>query len=164
MQMAAEAAWPVRLLDDYPDDEERAAVVDRLVSAVRGDGVTLPGVVETPLYVYLRWGLGDVDPAGAPAAAARVAAGAWRAATGAGVAPVQVSTYPADTGLVPAALDLVGVGQVGEMLGVSRQRASQLAARLPVVGYPSGAPVFVRRAVELVTAGWNRSPGRPSRG
>lgn len=52
------------------------------------------------------------------------------------------------------------------MLGVSRQRASELARSAtfpPAVAELKAGPVFVRPAVERFVEGWSRRPGRPAR-
>lgn len=66
----------------------------------------------------------------------------------------------------PAIPQLVGVAEVAELLGVSRQRASQLHRErrpgfpVPVVELASG-PVWTRAGVVEFVRGWDRRPGRP---
>lgn len=59
---------------------------------------------------------------------------------------------------------LVGVSEVGDLLGVSRQRASELARTadfpLPVASLASG-PVWLEPAVLRFAKSWTRRPGRP---
>ncbi|HEX8519911.1 MAG TPA: hypothetical protein VF667_10000 [Pseudonocardia sp.] len=69
--------------------------------------------------------------------------------------------------LRPDGPELLAAGDVGEVLGVSRQRVHQLAtenARFPApyVRLSSG-PVWARPAVEHFAAHWDRRPGRPTR-
>jgi predicted DNA-binding transcriptional regulator AlpA len=59
--------------------------------------------------------------------------------------------------------DLVTAVDVAEMLGVSRQRVHQLAARedFPDPLLHLGGPIWVRPAVEAFAARWDRRGGRP---
>jgi hypothetical protein len=61
--------------------------------------------------------------------------------------------------------DLVGYMQIGDMLGVSKQRAGQVAemAGFPTPVVPSGVrgPLYPRTAVARFIAEWERKPGRP---
>lgn len=63
----------------------------------------------------------------------------------------------------PTLPELVGVGEVAELLGVSRQRASGLA-RSPSFPRPlaelKAGPVWARMAVERFAEQWQRKPGR----
>jgi Phage integrase, N-terminal SAM-like domain len=62
--------------------------------------------------------------------------------------------------------ELVGVTELADLAGVSRQRASILARRSgfpePVAELASG-PVWERRQVERFLADWSRRPGRPAK-
>ena len=151
--MHAEVAWARP--DDLTDED-----LERLGSGLPGFPVT----IDSGLYVYLRFEVGDVRAIDAPNVAVGLAMRAYSKAFGAAVEPVQIATYPADPGLIPGPLDLVGTVDVAGILGVSKQRAAQLADRLPApIGRPAGGTVWVRRAVELVVATWDRRPGgRPA--
>jgi prophage regulatory protein len=67
-------------------------------------------------------------------------------------------------GAVPRELDLVTLADFGQMAGVSRQRAWQLASRedfpKPAAVLGTGR-VWRRRDLERWIEGWDRSPGRP---
>jgi len=57
---------------------------------------------------------------------------------------------------------LVGVAEVAEMLGVTRQRVGQLRGRLPEpLATLRAGPVWERSAIEEFETAWVRSPGRP---
>ncbi len=66
----------------------------------------------------------------------------------------------------PLVPELVGVSEVAELLGVSRQRASDLQNRHgfpdPVAILASG-PVWMRKQLNSFTSTWDRKPGRPRR-
>lgn len=60
---------------------------------------------------------------------------------------------------------LVGLADVGRMLGVSRQRAAQLAERNdfpPEVARTANGPLFVEQHITAFEARWQRRPGRPT--
>lgn len=63
----------------------------------------------------------------------------------------------------PTLPELVGVGEVAELLGVTRQRASALARSrgfpAPLVTLRSG-PVWTRPSVDRFVRSWHRRPGR----
>lgn len=69
--------------------------------------------------------------------------------------------------LRPDTPELLAAGDVGELLGVSRQRVHQLAtenARFPASYLRlSSGPVWTRPAIEHFAAHWDRRPGRPAR-
>jgi hypothetical protein len=64
----------------------------------------------------------------------------------------------------PNTPDLVGIAELAELVGVTRQRASALARRPgfpePLAELASG-PVWDLRMVERFVRGWSRKPGRP---
>ncbi|MFL6127774.1 MAG: helix-turn-helix transcriptional regulator [Mycobacteriales bacterium] len=64
----------------------------------------------------------------------------------------------------PTLPELVGASEVGEMLGVSRQRVHQLREHAtfpaPLVEVAMG-PLWDARAVEAFARAWSRRPGRP---
>lgn len=64
----------------------------------------------------------------------------------------------------PAFPELVGITEIGAMLGVTRQRASSLQARpdfpAPVAQLASG-PVWRKADLSRFAASWERKPGRP---
>jgi hypothetical protein len=66
----------------------------------------------------------------------------------------------------PAFPELVGVGEIAELLGVTRQRASEVQTRAgfpaPVARLKSG-PVWTRASITRFVDGWIRRPGRPAR-
>ena len=61
---------------------------------------------------------------------------------------------------------LLGVAEVAEMLGVSKQRASELARQesfpRPVISLASG-PIWIEAAVSQFVDHWERRAGRPAR-
>ncbi len=63
------------------------------------------------------------------------------------------------------ALELVGVSEVAELLGVTRQRAHTLAAGptfpQPVARLAAG-PVWTRTSISHFLDSWERKPGRPA--
>jgi hypothetical protein len=65
---------------------------------------------------------------------------------------------------LPTLPELVGASEVGDMLGVSRQRVHQLrdhaAFPAPLVEVAMG-PLWDARAVEAFARAWSRRPGRP---
>lgn len=64
----------------------------------------------------------------------------------------------------PAIPELAGMSEVGDILGVSRQRAAQLAERdgfPPVVARLKSGPVFVADQIRAFDARWERTEGRP---
>jgi hypothetical protein len=65
---------------------------------------------------------------------------------------------------IPNYPEVVGVAEVAEMLGVSKQRVSELARskRFPSALYELAAgPVWVKPAIERFADAWERKPGRP---
>jgi len=64
----------------------------------------------------------------------------------------------------PAFPELVGVGEIAELLGVTRQRASEVQTRegfpAPVARLKSG-PVWTRASITTFVESWVRRPGRP---
>lgn len=66
----------------------------------------------------------------------------------------------------PARLDVVGVGEVAEILGVSRQRVAELGRDHPLfpteVASPGGRRIYTRSSITAFNEQWDRSPGRPS--
>jgi len=152
MKMRTEIAW--LRPDDLTDDQLEAL------------GAGLPGypsVIDGGYLIYLR---AEIDEAvehttDAVDVAADIAARASRRAWGALVDPVQISVHPAETGLVPAPLDIVGLADIAQDLGVSRQAVSQRTAQLPVpLGTTSSGPVWVRAAARAITSTWTSRPGR----
>lgn len=71
----------------------------------------------------------------------------------------------ADEALRPDTAELVGPGEVAELLGVSRQRVHQLSAQHPDFPAPYArlgiGSVWTRPAVEAFERRWSRKPGRP---
>lgn len=64
----------------------------------------------------------------------------------------------------PAPLDLVGIAEIAEMAGVTRQRAHQLSERPDFpqpVAEPRSGKVFTLGSVQRWLAGWERKTGRP---
>ena len=64
------------------------------------------------------------------------------------------------------ALDVIGFTEIGKLLGVSRQRAGQLAERddFPRPAVPARGrrgPQFSRTAIAQFAETWDRTPGRP---
>lgn len=66
--------------------------------------------------------------------------------------------------VAPSALDLVGVADIGEMAGVTRQRAQQWTEQPSFpkpVATPKSGPVFTRKSVEKWLEANPRRTGRP---
>ncbi|MFH8867126.1 hypothetical protein [Streptomyces griseus] len=66
----------------------------------------------------------------------------------------------------PSVPDLVGVSEIAEMLGVVRQRVTQLSQRSdfpPAVAHLKSGPVFVRDQVAAFERKWDRRGGRPAK-
>lgn len=67
----------------------------------------------------------------------------------------------------PALPALAGISEVAEILGVSRQRASELSGSTgfprPVTHLAAG-PVWLRSAIVSFGESWDRRPGRPRSG
>jgi hypothetical protein len=64
----------------------------------------------------------------------------------------------------PPIPELVGMSEVGDLLGVTRQRAGQLTERddfPPAVARLKSGPVFVAEQVRAFDARWDRTEGRP---
>lgn len=63
----------------------------------------------------------------------------------------------------PLMPELVGAGEIAEMLGVSKQRVAQLRDRadfpVPIAVLKAG-PVWTRDSLNQFLAGWSRKPGR----
>lgn len=151
--MHAEAAWT------RPDDLIDTQLDALAVALPAGPG--LSAVIDGGLLIYARYAVEDGGMAAVLDQALALARAAHERAFGAPADPVQLTIAPGDQGLIPGPMDLVGTTEIAGMLGVSRQRAAQLADRLPSpVGYPSGAPVWPRVAAALAVATWDRRPGR----
>jgi hypothetical protein len=60
--------------------------------------------------------------------------------------------------------ELVGVSEIGEMLGVTRQRAWELSRQrnfpAPIMQLAAG-PIWVATAIQHFADNWERKPGRP---
>lgn len=66
----------------------------------------------------------------------------------------------------PVLPELVGLTEIATILGVSRQRARELAARddFPSpVAQLGGSAVYVKSMIEAFSRYWTRKPGRPGR-
>jgi hypothetical protein len=150
MRYRAEVAWDRP--DDLTDDH-----LEQLGTGLPGYGI----VIDSGYLLYASYTVDADTLVQACESTLSAALNAYDRTFGHDADPIQLTLAPAEAGLVPGSLDLIGTTEVGALLGVSRQRAGQLADRLPLsVGTPSGAPVWVRRAVEQVTATWDRRPGR----
>lgn len=108
-----------------------------------------------------------VDALDALEAVAVAAARTTEATHGAVVAVEVLTEADLDRQLAePAFPELVGVAEVAEMLGVTRQRASALQTRsgfpTPVAVLRSG-PVWRRGDLSTFAEEWTRQPGRPRR-
>ncbi len=84
--------------------------------------------------------------------------------TAAGVTGIRVLTVQAqEQQLLTPVVPLVGLSEVADMFGISRQRVTQLRARVdfpdPVVVLRSG-PVWTAPALRHFLATWDRTPGR----
>ena len=101
--------------------------------------------------------------------ALKAARSAHAEAVGAPGAPTQIRVLPDEARAAeltrPAPLDLVGLREIGEILGLSNQRGVQLANThpgfpAPVANLASGR-VYTRASVEATP--WRRPPGRQPR-
>lgn len=143
-----EVAWP------RPGDltDEQLETLTRTLP----DRPGLPTVIDDGhIYLYARFGLDTNTLADAATYAVDRARAAWRAAFGVDVDPVQLAVAPADMGLIPGPMDLIGGAAAGEVIGTARQYVAQMlhAGRLPSpLGYPSGGAVWVRRSIETIAA------------
>lgn len=66
----------------------------------------------------------------------------------------------------PQIPELAGMSEVGQLLGVTRQRANQLAQREdfpPAVAALRSGPVFVADQVKVFERRWERTAGRPAK-
>lgn len=87
----------------------------------------------------------------------------------ASVHAIRVLTTEAFTAEVsnPPGADLMGFTEIGALLGVSRQRAAQLATERPDFPPPIArlamGPVYTRQSIDAFAARWNPHPGRPSK-
>lgn len=67
----------------------------------------------------------------------------------------------------PPALDLIGTAEIAQALGVSPQRAGELAKTHPAfpspVATPKMGPIWTRASIEAFERTWERRPGRPRR-
>ncbi len=94
-------------------------------------------------------------------AAEKAAVPRWPVVRAAVASAVQVDTELSQSNIPP----LVGVSEIAALLGVSRQRASELARSpdfpVPVASLASG-PVWLEPAILRFAKRWNRRPGRPS--
>ncbi|MFE1383507.1 hypothetical protein ACFW6S_31630 [Streptomyces sp. NPDC058740] len=64
----------------------------------------------------------------------------------------------------PVIPNLVGVGEIAELLNVSRGRVGQLAARddfPPAVAHLKSGPVYIKEQVQAFERRWDRKGGRP---
>lgn len=134
---------------------------DGLVAALLWHGALQPSVRDSRIDFTLE----VPDQAGAEGAVARRAASLLVAAcheSGQGVPRIGCLIVCSETQRVAEAERLVGVAEVAEMLGVSRQRVSQLkAGSLPnPVALLASGPVWSAREVEGFASTWDRRPGR----
>jgi hypothetical protein len=144
-------------------DEQREHLVDELADAGAAVG-TRPGRLSVTLSVEAE------DPATAfDVGLDRVYAAVLPMATpGAAIAGGELlADEEADQRLAgPAFPELVGIAEVAELLGVTRQRASELQHRAgfprPVALLRSG-PVWRKGDLSSFAATWTRKPGRPRR-
>lgn len=63
-------------------------------------------------------------------------------------------------------LELVGLAEIASMLGVSKQRVQEIAARdklfpPPVAKVSGGGALYLRSMIDAFNAHWARTPGRP---
>jgi hypothetical protein len=106
----------------------------------------------------------DINQACSTALAATRAA--WAAAFGDEVDPVALRVAPMQVhldGLGSHALDLIGITEVGQILGTSKQRASQIVdqADFPAaLAHPAMGRVYSRAAVERFAQTWTRRRAR----
>lgn len=105
-----------------------------------------------------------VTAADLPAAAERAIARITELVAGEIIAVEAMTIAEADRRLAAPAPEFVGVAEVAELLGVSRQRVVQLAARddfpTPVARLASG-PVWRKGDLSTFADGWQRKAGRP---
>jgi hypothetical protein len=155
MKMHTEIAW------ERPDD-----ITEEQLEALGAGLPGFPTVIDSGLLIYLRTEIDEIveHTVDAVDVAADIAARASRRAWGALVDPVQISVYPAERGLIPGPLDIVGMADIAQDLGVTRQAVAQRTDQLPApLGTSSNGPVWVRAAARAITSTWSSRPGRRSR-
>ena len=174
--LATAPEWQVHLdllsVDGWTDDQV-AVVLDNLAqhgASLSGHPLAgAPGLVGVTLTV----GRPDGPPIDLGQAISDAtltvltAVGEAGAAVGRLVAAEALTAEEADRRLAtPDSLDLVGVAEVADQLGVTRQRVSELARQptspSPVSQLASG-PVWTRASWWAFLDRWNRHPGRPRR-
>lgn len=156
--------WRVRIEFDAAVDDDwvgRAAshLADRAGTVVRDEA----GGQVAFVFDVEAAALGDAVPV-----ALRTAEDAYAAAGVRGQA-VAAHVTAAGHGQVdlsqPPVPELIGLTEVGEILGVSRGRLRQVTQRgdfPPPVARVRGGAIYARPAVEAFNAGWDRSFGPPS--
>lgn len=156
--------WHVIATFDRPgevDDDQREA----LAGALPGFGIVTDDG-QRRLQVE-----GDVEAGTirqATDAGLKAVRAAWAEAFGVAADPVglRVLTTAAHEEEIahPAGSDLIGYTEIAQMLGVSKQRAGQLAelTDFPApLASPAMGPIYTRGAVEVWASSWTRKPGRP---
>lgn len=160
--------WDVTLDLDVDADQPLEEIADDLVGLLSGtEGVV--SIAGSILAVAI-----SIDAADANRAVARAterirdAFATLRLPSSARARIVGVAAKRAD--LVAAELDrptfpeIVGVAEVAELLGVSKQRITELrtSGRLPSpIADLRAGPVWPKAAIERWLEGWERKPGRP---
>jgi hypothetical protein len=147
---------------------------DLLDNLLEHDGV-VTGTPEEPVDGRARYGAGfSVQAADAVEAVARAREVFERAATAAGLPPWPLARVEAQTERElevelarPSFPDLLGVAELAERLGVSRQRAWTVTGRPDFpepVARLKATPVWTAGSVRRFLEAWPRKAGRPSGG
>jgi hypothetical protein len=167
-EAVSDTGWTITLdadtVEGYDPDQlgEIEDTLAQLSAIVTGPTAALPHRFGVTL---------SIDGTSLPAAIDEATTLIEKAAAGAGmpaftVAHVDAMTYSEHDRTLEETddLQLVGVTEVAEILGVSRQRASELRKRpgfpTPVAELASG-PVWTRPLLDLFVEHWERKRGRP---
>lgn len=148
------------------DDEEGVVTLEAIEALL--DGINATASFEPGRFTVSMWAEGEK-----PGIAVGDAYERWsEACVEAGLPPwqavrIEIATEQELIGEVerPNAPELLGVAELAELLGVSKQRASELARSstfpAPVAELASG-PVWLAPSVSRYVAEWQRRPGRRS--
>lgn len=158
--------WRTTLVWPLPGDVDQERL-DALVRALPGFGVVTADGETRRLRAEMTVEAGTVRQA--TDTALRAGRAAYAQAFGTAGEPVSLRVLTAadaeEEAARPAGLDLIGLREIAEILGVSPQRAKQLADEHPdfpdPVARPLMGPIFTRASVEAFNGRWERRPGRP---
>jgi hypothetical protein len=166
--MTNDATWTARV--EWTTDRERTEdelfdIIERLAGkhpVVGMDRTTPPGEPKRPTIMLNLKGMTLRQAVGEAISAVESAVG--EKAVGIEVIPTDVAHRRLMTPQIP---ELVGNADIAAMLGVSRQRAAQIAERSdfpPAVQAIKAGPLRVKAQVEAWAQAWERKTGRPVAG